>query len=58
MLNFIILGVVPGTHSQLTFYGLILAVAATVAMAVVILGIRSRVLRHRLKQYTFRLTSL
>ena len=47
MLNFIVLGEIPGTHSQVTFYGVLLFWMITAVVGLIIYLIRTRkIMRH------------
>lgn len=58
MLNFIILGVIPGTQEQLNFYGLLLIVSVVCGLLGVVLSIRRRHIVRRVERTTFRLISM
>lgn|GEM_PF-3392322 len=49
MLNFIVLGIIPGTHSQITFYQLLAAIASLCFVILLIVFMR-RLLQHAKEQ--------
>jgi len=46
MLNFIILGFVPGTHEQLSFFNLLLVVLGLVVLFSIVLLVRAWIIRQ------------
>ena len=58
MLNFIVLGLVPGTHTQLSFNLLVLAIAVLIAPFFIAKLVRFATLQHRTHQLFLDIVSI
>ncbi len=58
MLNFIVMGSIPGTQAELTYYALLIILLSALVLVMILVLIRHRLTQYRAQQTVLKLISL